>query len=445
VNLIVHPGAALTGETYLPGDKSISHRAALLAGMADGASRIEHFLVSGVTQTMLTALTGLGVLWELEGDTLWVMGGGAHFAPPATPIHCGNSATTMRLLAGAVAAAGIPSILDGSAGLRRRPMGRIVDPLRAMGVEVTADLSGGAPLAIAGREPGQRLRAVDHNLPVASAQVKSCLLLAALAADGPVTISEPALSRDHSERMLRSLGIAIEAVHAQDRPAVRLTPPETIAFPPLEITIPGDFSAAAFLIVAGLITPGACINLRGVNLNPTRTGLLVTLQEMGAGIEISNQGDVSGEPVGDLKVCAAQLHGVSVSRERVVQMIDEFPVFGVAAAYAVGRTVVSQAEELRYKESDRITALCDRLRVSGVQVTETPDGFIIDGRGRVQGGCKVDALGDHRLAMAMAVAGLASNRFIEIEQAEILTESFPQFPYILRKLGADLVEMEENA
>jgi 3-phosphoshikimate 1-carboxyvinyltransferase len=445
VNLIAHPGRPLTGETFLPGDKSISHRAALLAGMADGASRIEHFLVSGVTMAMLDALSGLGVLWELEGDTLWVMGGGASFTPPQAPIQCGNSATTMRLLAGAVAAAGIPAILDGSPGLRRRPMGRIVEPLHAMGVEITADPSGGAPLSLAGRNAGQKLRAIDHHLPVASAQVKSCLLLAALAADGPVTISEPALSRDHSERMLRALGISIETMLQDGRPAVRLTPPETIAFAPLEITVPGDFSAAGFLMVAGLITPGSRITLRGVNLNSTRAGLLESLQEMGAGINISNRGHVSGEPVGDLTVQAAGLHGISVSGERVVQMIDEFPIFGVAAAYAVGRTVVSQAEELRYKESDRITALCERLRALGVQVEETPDGFIIDGSGSVQGGCKVDAQGDHRLAMAMAVASLASKRFIEIEQAEILGESFPQFPYILRKLGADVVEMGEDA
>jgi 3-phosphoshikimate 1-carboxyvinyltransferase len=445
VNLIVHPGAALTGETSLPGDKSISHRAALLAGMAEGASRIDHFLVSGVTRAMLDGLADLGVLWELEGETLYVVGGGAGLSPPSSPINCGNSATTLRLLAGAVTAAGIPAVLDGSAGLRRRPMGRIVEPLVSMGAAVTADASGGAPLTIHGRNPGQRLRAVDHHLKVASAQVKSCLLLASLAADGPVTISEPARSRDHSERMLQSLGIAVESIALPDRPAVRLTPPESIAFPPLELTIPGDFSAAAFLLVAGLIKSGSQITLRGVNLNPTRTGLLETLQEMGAGIEISKLGEQSGEPIGDLTVASTELHGVSVAGERVVQMIDEFPIFGVAAAFAVGQTVVSQAEELRYKESDRITALCDRLRILGVQVTETPDGFIIDGKGpgSVQGG-QVDSQGDHRLAMAMAVAGLAANRFIEVEQAEILAESFPQFPSILRRLGADLVEMGEN-
>jgi 3-phosphoshikimate 1-carboxyvinyltransferase len=443
VNLIVHPGSRLSGEVILPGDKSISHRAALFAAMAQGDSRIDHFLVSGVTRAMLDALTDLGVLWELEGETLWVSGEG-HFTAPTTPVFCGNSATTLRLLAGAVAAAGIPAVLDGSPGLRRRPMDRIVDPLRAMGVEIVSSEQGGAPLTIAGRASSSRLRAIDHVLPIASAQVKSCLLLAALVADGPVTISEPALSRDHSERMLRSLGISIETFLLDDHPAVRITPPADIAFPPIEMTIPGDFSAAAFLLVAGLITPGSHLTLRGVNLNATRSGLLETLQEMGAGIVVTNQRQQSGEPVGDLIVQPAELQGVSVSGERVVQMIDEFPVFGVAAAYARGRTVVSQARELRYKESDRITALCERLKILGVQVEETPDGFIIDGNGAVAGGCRVDAQGDHRLAMALAVAGLGAGRFVEIQQAEIMSESFPQFPAVLQRLGADLVEMEEN-
>jgi 3-phosphoshikimate 1-carboxyvinyltransferase len=441
MNLIVHPSAGLSGETVLPGDKSISHRAALFAGMAEGDSLIEHFLVSGVTQAMLDGLTGLGVLWELAGDTLRVYGSGG-FTAPLAPVECGNSATTMRLLAGAVTAAGIPAVLDGSPGLRRRPMGRIVEPLQAMGAAIHSAANGGAPLTLAERSPGQKLRAVDHHLPVASAQVKSCLLLASLAADGPVTISEPALSRDHSERMLRSLGVDIQTVQLADRPAVRIIPPSSTRLPPLQMTIPGDFSAAAFLLVAGLITPRSQITLRGVNLNPTRSGLLETLQEMGAGIEIENRREQSGEAVGDLVVRSAALQGVTVSGARVVQMIDEFPVFGVAAAYASGRTVVRDAEELRYKESDRITALCERLAALGVQVEETPDGFVIEGTGAVPGGCQLDAQGDHRLAMAMAVAGLGAQRLVEIQGAEILSESFPQFPGVLRSLGADLVEMD---
>jgi len=444
MNLSVHPGAVLRGETILPGDKSISHRAALFAALAEGESRIEHFLVSGVTAAMLDALSVLGVGWELNGESLRVSGAGG-FTPPHQAVLCGNSATTMRLLAGAIAATGVPAMLDGSPGLRRRPMDRIVDPLRAMGVSIAAHPTGGAPLALGRRPLEQKLRAVDHHLHVASAQVKSCLLLASLAADGPVTISEPDLSRDHSERMLHSLGVEIQTLRLDDRPAVRIAPPARPVLPPFAMTVPGDFSAAAFLLIAGLVAPGSCITLRGVNLNPTRAGLLETLQEMGAGIEIANRGEQSGEPVGDLTVRAAALQGVSVSGGRVVQMIDEFPVFGVAAAYAHGRTVVSQAEELRYKESDRISALCVRLAALGAQVKETPDGFIIDGRGALPGGCRVDAHGDHRLAMAMAVAGLGAQRPVEIEGAEILSESFPQFPAILQMLGADLILVEENA
>lgn len=444
MNLIVHPGAKLSGEIVPPGDKSISHRAALFAAMADGESRIEHFLVSGVTCAMLDALTTLSVRWELEGETLRVAGTGA-FSSPHTAVYCGNSATTMRLLAGAIAASGIPAMLDGSPGLRHRPMDRIVEPLRAMGVSIASHPTGGAPLALGRRNPGQRLKAIDHHLHVASAQVKSCLLLAGLAADGPFVISEPALSRDHSERMLRSLGVEIQPLRLEDRPAVRITPPSMLQLSPLEMTIPGDFSAAAFLLVAALITPGSQITLRSVNLNPTRTGLLNALQEMGAGITIANLREQSGEPLGDLVVHASDLTSISVSGERVVQMIDEFPVFAVAAAFARGRTVVTQAGELRYKESDRITALCERLRALGVQVQELPDGFIIDGRGAVAGDCRLDAHGDHRLAMAMAVAGLGADRPVEIEQAEMLCESFPQFPAILRLLGAGLVEQEEHA
>ncbi|MEN4041309.1 MAG: 3-phosphoshikimate 1-carboxyvinyltransferase [Anaerolineaceae bacterium] len=444
MNLIVHPGAKLSGDILLPGDKSISHRAALLAAMADGESRIERFLVSGVTRAMLDALTGLGVGWELEGDTLRVAGTGA-FSVPQKALDCGNSATTMRLLAGAIAARGIPAMLDGSPGLRRRPMERIIEPLRAMGVSVAAHATGGAPLAFGRRDSGRRLKAIDHHLPVASAQVKSCLLLAGLAADGAFIISEPALSRDHSERMLRSLGVEIQPLRLEDRPAVRITPPGILQFPPLTMTIPGDFSAAAFLLVAALVARGSHITLRGVNLNPTRAGLLDTLQEMGAGIVLDNLRQQGGEPIGDLVVRAAELHGVAVSGDRVVQMIDEFPVFAVAAAYAHGRSVVTQAGELRYKESDRITALCERLRALGVQVQELPDGFIIDGCGAVPGGGCLDAHGDHRLAMAMAVAGLGASRPVEIEGAEILAESFPQFPAILRELGAALVEREEHA
>ncbi len=441
MNLTVSPGGPLHGQVVLPGDKSISHRAALFAALADGESRINNFLVSGVTDAMLRALTALGVPWHLEGDTLVVVGGGTSaLKPPQAPIDCGNSATTIRLLAGALAAAGIPAVLDGSAGLRRRPMGRIIEPLQAMGVAIQAGPGGGAPLTLAGRPAGERLKPLAYTLPVASAQLKSCLLLAGLAAGGPVELCEPVPSRDHTERMLRTLGVHIEdAAPGSPTPTLRLIPPDPLRLTPLNMTIPGDFSAAAFLLVAALITPGSSVLLKGVGLNPTRTGLLDALQEMGANILVSSPSLVSGEPVGDLTVRAGELRGGSVSGERVVRMIDEFPAFAVAAAFARGPSEVCQAEELRYKESDRIGALCAGLRALGVNAEEKPDGFIVDGRGSLPGGAQLDPHGDHRLAMSLALAGLAAERPVTVEYAGIIGESFPEFSEVLRSLGADIL------
>ncbi len=447
MKLVVTPGRPLSGEVEVPGDKSISHRAALFAALADGESRIQHFLVSGVTESMLHALTALSVPWQLSGSELNVTGHGlAGLARPSASIDCGNSATTLRLLAGALAAAGLLAVLDGSPGLRRRPLRRIVEPLQAMGVDIKAAPEGGAPLSLAGRSPSKSLTALDYDLPVASAQVKSCLLLAALAANGPVRLTEPSLSRDHSERMLRSMGVHIETfLSAGGRPGLEIFPlaPGAI-LSPLHLTIAGDFSAAAFLLVAALVTPGSELLLKAVNLNPTRTGLLAVLQEMGADIQVINTQEISGEPAGDLQVRASRLHGSLVTGQQVVDMIDEFPVFGVAAAFAHGHTQVRQAGELRYKESDRIHAICSGLGALGVQVQEVEDGFDIFGSGAVRGGACLDPQGDHRLALAMAVAGLAAGKPVEIENAGILAESYPDFPAVLRSLGADIIQNGEE-
>ncbi len=444
MNLTVTPGNPLSGEVAVPGDKSISHRTALFAALAKGESRIQGFLVSGVTESMLDSLTDLGVPWQLSENTLVVTGHGlAGLMPPVEPIDCGNSATTLRLLAGALAAAGLPAVLGGSPGLRRRPMARIVGPLQAMGAAIEAALTGGAPLTLAGRPPTQKLRSTTLSLPVASAQVKTCLLLAALAADGPVCLTEPTLSRDHSERLLRSMGVNIETFEGRDGtgPWLRIHPPAPGAsLSPLCLAIPGDFSAAAFLLVAALVTPGSELLLKGVGLNPTRTGLLAVLQAMGADIQVQNLTEISSEPAGDLRVRASRLNGASVSGAQVVEMIDEFPIFAVAAAFARGRTQVRDAADLRYKESDRIQAICAALGALGVQAHETPDGFDILGTGSVGGGASLDSQGDHRLAMALAVAGLAAQRPVEIENAGILAESYPGFPSVLRSLGADIVE-----
>ncbi len=436
MNLTVSPSTGLHGSTTLPGDKSISHRAALFAGMADGVSRIENFLVSGVTRVMLESLSAMGVAWSIDGNTLTVHGKGIRgLKTPDQPLYCGNSATTLRLLAGMLAATGVSAILDGSPGLRSRPMNRIVDPLREMGVPIEAS-KGCAPLVV--HRPDYPLKALSYTLPVASAQVKTCLLLAALAAAGPTTLVEPGLSRDHTERILRSQGIPVvrenNGSNGDTRYITTLTPPRTLSIQPLHMSLPGDFSSAAFLIVAALITPGSSILIQDVGLNPTRTGLLDALLAMGADIRIQNPTTRTGEPVGDLLVQSSPLKACSIHGEQVVRMIDEFPIFAVASASAEGVTTVSDAAELRVKESDRITSLCRELRKLAVQVEEKPDGFIITG-GTMAGGASIDPHGDHRLAMSLAVAGLAASEPIQIENAHIIQESYPEFIPTIKAVG----------
>jgi 3-phosphoshikimate 1-carboxyvinyltransferase len=410
----------LSGEVLLPGDKSLSHRASLFAALAEGESVIDRFLVSGVTRMMLNALTSLQVPWKLEGERLVVTGRGLHgFCEPVAPINCGNSATTIRLLAGALAAAGTPCILDGSAGLRKRPMERITDPLMVMDVPITST-AGCAPLHLSRRDALHPLRALDYTLPVASAQVKSCVMLAALAADGVSTIREPGPSRDHTERMLSSMGATIRTAKG----LVEMHP-LTHALNPLHLSLAGDISSAAFLLVAAAIVPGSSICIRDVGLNPTRTGILDALSRMGALITLENERLVAGEPVGDIHLVSSTLQAITVSGDLVVRMIDEFPAFAIAACFAEGVTVVRDARELRFKETDRIAVLCGELQKLGVQLEMFDDGFAIHGK-TLKGGV-VDGAGDHRIAMSLALAGLASPESVTVQHAEILNESFPDF------------------
>ena len=419
--------APLTGDYRPEGDKSLSHRALLFAALAEGESVIRRFLVGGVTRAMLRCLRQLGVAWELDeaAHLLRVRGVGLRgLRAPAAPLDCGNSATTFRLLAGAVAGAGVPCVLDGSEGLRKRPMGRIVEPLRAMGADVEA-VDGHAPLTF---RPAP-LHPLAYALPVASAQVKSCLILAALSADGPCAISEPGPSRDHTERMLAAMGAAIRTLDPPAHGAVVL--PQTAPLRPLDLELPGDISSAAFLLVAATILPGSDLTLRQVGVNPTRTGILDALRAMGADITAANAATLAGEPVADLRVRAAPLRATDVSGDLVVRMIDEFPAFMIAAACAQGRTVVRDAAELRAKESDRIAIMARALRAIGVRVEEFPDGFAIDGTGAIAGGATLDAHGDHRVAMSLALAGLVAREPVAIGGFGILTESFPDFPRVL--------------
>ena len=401
----------LQGHVTVPGDKSLAHRAALFAALATGDSEVGNYPDSGVTRAMRQALAALGVPSTLEDGVLRLSG---RKWQDAALVYCGNSGTTFRLLAGALAATGTAATLDGSEGLRRRPMDRIAEPLRLMGADVSAS-AGHAPLVF---RPAP-LHGIDYTLPVASAQVLSCLQLAALGAEGVSTFRVPGPVRDHTTRMLRAMGVRIE----EDGFATRVYPTKTLM--PLKGTLPGDISSAAFLLVAAAIVPGSRIAVVNIDLNPTRTGILDVLSEMGAAIEVSHVHDVFGEPTGDVTLSAAPLHGIDIGGDLVVRSIDEFPAIAVAAAFAEGTTTVRDAKELRYKESDRIAAIVTQLRALGADVEEAPDGFSVRG-GTVHGGT-AQANGDHRLAMSMALCGLRAPAPVTVCGAEILNESFPEF------------------
>lgn len=413
--------------TYRPeGDKSLSHRALLFSALAEGESTIRRFLVGGVTRAMLTCLKALGVEWSLDeaAHILRVKGVGLHgFKAPAEPLNCGNSATTFRLLAGAIAGAGIPCVLDGSAGLRKRPMDRITEPLRILGADID-DTNGCAPLTFRPATMGS----INYVLPIASAQVKSCLLLAALSGNAPSAVLEPGPSRDHTERMLAAMGARVKSLSAGYGAVVL---PQADPLKPLDIELAGDISSAAFLLVAAAIVPGSTVTLQHVGINPTRTGILDALRAMGAGITLTNEGDMAGEPVADITLTQAPLQGITVAGDLVVRMIDEFPAFMIAAACATGETVVRDAAELRTKESDRIATMSAHLRALGVDIEEYPDGFKITGTGTIPGGATLSAHGDHRVAMSLALAGLVAETPVTIDGFEMLNESFPDFPQVL--------------
>lgn len=438
MDLTIRPGNPLSGEIELPGDKSISHRAALFAALANGNSKIENFLRSGVTDVMLKILGQLGVDWHISDNTLYISGKGlTGLNQPSEILDCGNSGTTMRLLAGALAAANLTATLDGTAGLRRRPMNRIVHPLQEMGAQITSTNDGTAPLKLTSRRSRSKLQGIKHILPVASAQVKTAILLAGLMADNASTILEPEQSRDHTERMLAGMGASIESSFVDGFNRIILQPLQEKDLSPLDLRIPGDISSAAFLIVGALITPGSEILIRNVGLNPTRTGLIDVLKEMGANISISEIKHQHNELVGDIFVTASRLEGIAVSGSKVTSMIDEFPIFAIAAAYAHGKTEITNAHELRLKESDRIANIVAMLQTLGVQIEEFEDGFTVQGNGLPNGGM-IRANQDHRLAMSMAICSLAAKQQVTIQNAEIYQESFPGFPEALSSLGANI-------
>ncbi|MEA3344672.1 MAG: 3-phosphoshikimate 1-carboxyvinyltransferase [Chloroflexota bacterium] len=428
MKLRVRSARRLEGSIQVPGDKSISHRALLLGALADGTSRARGWLLAGVTKAMLRCVRELGIAVEVQPKAagladLTVHGMGLRgWQAPRRTLDCGGSATTMRLLAGALAGQPFTSTLDGSPRLRQRPMRRIVVPLRRMGARI-GTVEGNAPLDIAGGD----LLPIDYTLPVASAQVKSAILLAGLFAQGPTTVREPGPARDHTERMLSAMGAHLKI----DGSAITLTPKEALA--PIAVEVPGDLSSAAFFLVAGFLVPGSEVLIEGVGLNPTRNGFLEVLSTMGAKVSVKNERTVGNEPVGDLLVRWSELQGVEVSGPLVVRMIDEFPALAVAATQAQGETVVHDAQELRVKESDRIGGIVGELRKLGAQIEERPDGFVVQGPTPLRG-AEVDSHGDHRLAMALAVAGLIAEEETVIRGAECIGESFPGFEDVLRGL-----------
>jgi 3-phosphoshikimate 1-carboxyvinyltransferase len=450
------PNQPLRGTLPVPADKSISHRAVILGALADGDARIENLLQSETTRATVNGMCALGAdIQEPAPNTLVVHGRGLHsLREPKDILFCGGSGTTMRLLVGLCAGQDFLSILDGTPALKRRPMGRVVEPLRAMGATIMARAGDRLPpLAVRGASP---LRGIEYTLPVASAQVKSALLLAGLFANSPTTLYEPAPSRDHTERMLRAFGVEIKILDSEfpadpsdpkgprgpaGRGGVRLYPTPEFRIPRHELRIPGDFSSAAFFIAAALLVPGSEICLERVGLNPTRTGLLDALTRMGAEIKIENQGEENDEPIGDLVVRAEELVGTEVGGDEIPRMIDEFPIFAIAATQARGETHVREAAELRVKESDRIASLTAELRKMGAQIEPQADGFTIAGPARLRG-ARVDAHADHRLAMSLAVAGLLAEGETIVQGWECVPDSFPDFEQTLSQVAGSSSQVQ---
>jgi 3-phosphoshikimate 1-carboxyvinyltransferase len=428
MRLRVRPSQFLQGTATVPGDKSISHRALLLGAIAQGVSTVRNWLPAADCQATLNAVRALGVVVKQPSPTeLLVHGVGLHgLSSPSTPIDCQGSGTTMRLLAGILAGQPFASTLDGHAGLRRRPMERVAIPLREMGAQIETR-QGCPPLIIT----GGRLRGIDYHLPVASAQVKSAILLAGLYAEGQTVVRQPGPARDHTERMLKAQGVDLQV---QDN-VITLSPNPPQSPAPCSLTIPADFSSAAFPLVAALLLPKSNLVLEGVGINPTRTGLLDVLRRMGAEIVLLNASESGGEPVADLMLRYSRLQGVEVGGETVVCMIDEFPIFAVAATQAQGETLVRNARELRVKETDRIAAIVAELGALGASIEERDDGFMVQGPARLHGAL-VQSHGDHRLAMAMVVAGLIADGETVVEGIDVIADSFPGFVDLMRGLGA---------
>lgn len=439
----------LKGEITIPSDKSISHRAVMFSSLAKGISVIENFSKGADCLSTLEVFKSLGVQAEFRDEHTLIIDSQKGLMEPKNDLYCGNSGTTMRLMSGILAGQKFDSVLTGDESLSKRPMGRVIEPLRLMGANIEGTKAGGqegkliAPLKICGQE----LHGVDYVSKIASAQVKSCVLLAGLHAEGKTSFTEPYLSRNHTELMLEYLGANIEVKKARrqegkksyEQPLLPSCPPALVIvqrsiLQPKTIAISGDISSAAFFIVAALIVPDSEIILKNVGLNPTRTGILDIVQKMGGHVEILDKKTVSNEEVGDLRVKYSQLQGCTIEGDIIPRLIDELPVIAVLATQAQGKTIIKDAQDLRHKESDRIKAIVTELKKLGANIEETPDGFIIEGKTSLKGDAQVETYHDHRLAMSLYVAGLICENPILINGFEWVNISFPEFENLMGNL-----------
>lgn len=436
------PSTTFTGTHKVAPDKSISHRSIMFGSLANGVTKVSNFLEGEDALSTLQAFRDMGVQIDRDGDKVTIYGVGMHgLKAPAKPLDMGNSGTSMRLLAGILSAQSFDSTMIGDASLSKRPMERVAKPLREMGAVVaTTGDKGTPPMTITG---GQTLSAIHYEMPMASAQVKSCLLLAGLWADGETVVVEPEITRDHTERMLTAFGYEVKVTPLQNGNEIRLTGGGQLTA--CDIEVPADISAAAFFMVAGLIAKTGDVVLPKVGINPTRTGVIDILRLMGADITLQNQTLVGGEPVADICVKSSPLHGIEIPLHLVPLAIDEFPVIFIASSCATGKTVLRGAEELRVKESDRIQVMADGLTTLGIDCTVLDDGIEIIGRGQsefVFGGGEIECHHDHRIAMSFAVASLRASDEIVINGTQTVATSFPNFATLAKEAGLGLEVLE---
>ena len=433
------PISGLSGEMLIPGDKSISHRALILGGMAIGQTKVSGLLMGADVLSTLEAVRALGVNITSDEGIITIDGvGTGGFIPPDAPLDLGNAGTGVRLLMGAVAGQPISAIFTGDTSLSKRPMKRITDPLAMMGAQIAytpeGDAKGYLPVTITG---AQRPLPLSYKMPVASAQIKSAILFAALNARGQTIVTEPHLSRDHSEAMLSHFGVQLAREMLEDG-RHRITLEGEVDLQAKDIFVPCDPSSAAFAIVAALITDKSHITLPGISLNPQRTGLITTLQEMGGNIVVENKRKEGGEDVGDIIIKSSQLSGIEVPAERAASMIDEYPILSVAAARASGKTYMPGVAELRVKETDRISVMAEGLKACGVEVSETTDSMTVIGASAIKGGARIASQHDHRIAMSFLVLGMVAQNPVTMLDVATISTSFPDFAAIMNKSGAQL-------